>query len=104
MNKLFIALLVLTSLRAQAERIKDIASIDGVRSNQLVGYGLVTGLDKSGDKTAFTGQSLRSMMGKFGITLPHGVDPKAKNIAAVSVHAYLPAFAKPGQKIDVTVS
>ncbi len=104
MNKLFIALLVLTSLPAQAERIKDIASIDGVRSNQLVGYGLVTGLDKSGDKTAFTGQSLRSMMGKFGITLPPGVDPKAKNIAAVSVHADLPAFAKPGQKIDVTVS
>lgn len=104
MNKLFIALLVLTSLPAQAERIKDIASIDGVRSNQLVGYGLVTGLDKSGDKTAFTGQSLRSMMGKFGITLPPGVDPKSKNIAAVSVHADLPAFAKPGQKIDVTVS
>ncbi|MGZ5006626.1 MAG: flagellar basal body P-ring protein FlgI [Methylobacter sp.] len=87
-----------------AERIKDIASIDGVRSNQLVGYGLVVGLTQSGDKTAFTGQSLRSMLTRLGITLPPGVDPKAKNIAAVSVQAELPPFAKPGQMIDVTVS
>lgn len=87
-----------------AERIKDIASLSGVRSNQLVGYGLVVGLDKSGDKTKFTGQTLLNMMGKFGMTLPPGVDPKSKNIAAVSIHADLPAFAKPGQKIDVTVS
>jgi flagellar P-ring protein precursor FlgI len=76
----------------------------GLRSNQLIGYGLVTGLDKSGDKTRFTGQSLRNMMGKLGMTLPPGTDPKAKNVALVSVHADLPAFAKPGQKIDVTVS
>ncbi|MGZ5620365.1 MAG: flagellar basal body P-ring protein FlgI [Methylobacter sp.] len=87
-----------------AERIKDIASIEGVRSNQLVGYGLVVGLDKSGDKTTFTGQSLRSMLTRLGITLPPGVDPKSKNIAAVSVQAELPAFAKSGQTIDVTVS
>ncbi|MFU8787604.1 MAG: flagellar basal body P-ring protein FlgI [Methylobacter sp.] len=87
-----------------AERIKDIASIEGVRSNQLVGYGLVVGLDKSGDKTAFTGQSLRSMLARLGLTLPPGLDPKAKNIAAVSIQAELPAFAKPGQTIDVTVS
>lgn len=87
-----------------AERIKDIASIEGVRSNQLVGYGLVVGLDKSGDKTTFTGQSLRSMLARLGLTLPPGVDPKAKNIAAVSIQAELPAFAKPGQAIDVTVS
>jgi flagellar P-ring protein precursor FlgI len=78
--------------------------VSGVRSNQLIGYGLVTGLDKSGDKTRFTGQSLRNMMGKLGMTLPPGTDPKAKNVALVSVHADLPAFAKPGQKIDVTVS
>ncbi|OQW78497.1 MAG: flagellar biosynthesis protein FlgI [Proteobacteria bacterium ST_bin11] len=105
MNKIVfsIALLLLTN-SAQAERIKDIASIAGVRSNQLVGYGLVTGLDKSGDKTKFTGQSLRSMMGKLGLTLPPDTDPKSKNVALVSVHADLPAFAKPGQKIDVTVS
>ena len=87
-----------------AERIKDLASIAGVRSNQLVGYGLVVGLNKTGDKTKFTGQSLRSMMARLGLTLPPGVDPKAKNIAAVSIHADLPAFSKPGQRIDVTVS
>jgi flagellar P-ring protein precursor FlgI len=87
-----------------AERIKDIASIEGVRSNQLVGYGLVVGLDKSGDKTTFTGQSLRSMLTRLGITLPPGLDPKSKNIAAVSVQADLPPFAKSGQAIDVTVS
>ena len=87
-----------------AERIKDIASIEGVRSNQLVGYGLVVGLGTSGDKTTFTGQSLRSMLTRLGITLPPGVDPKAKNIAAVAIQAELPAFAKSGQAIDVTVS
>ena len=87
-----------------AERIKDIASIEGVRSNQLVGYGLVVGLGASGDKTNFTGQSLRSMLTRLGITLPPGVDPKSKNIAAVSIQAELPAFAKSGQAIDVTVS
>lgn len=87
------------------ERIKDIASIEGVRTNQLVGYGLVVGLDyKSGDKTKFAGQTLRSMMGRFGVTLPAGVDPKAKNIAAVAIQADLPPFAKQGQTIDVTVS
>lgn len=104
MNKLFLLALLLLANAAQAERIKDIASIAGVRSNQLVGYGLVTGLDKSGDKTKFTGQSLRSMMGKLGLTLPPDTDPKSKNVALVSIHADLPAFAKPGQKIDVTVS
>lgn len=105
MNRLILVLLLgLLSSVAQAERIKDIASVAGVRSNQLIGYGLVTGLDKSGDKTRFTGQSLRNMMGKLGMTLPPGTDPKAKNVALVSVHADLPAFAKPGQKIDVTVS
>ncbi|CAD6873297.1 flagellar basal body P-ring protein FlgI [Methylomonas fluvii] len=105
MNKILFAIaLLLLANTAQAERIKDIAAIAGVRSNQLVGYGLVTGLDKTGDKTKFTGQSLRSMMGKLGLTLPPDTDPKAKNVALVSIHADLPAFAKPGQKIDVTVS
>ncbi len=98
MKRLIFLLLLLGAGQAQAERIKDIASIAGVRSNQLVGYGLVTGLDKSGDKTKFTGQSLRSMMGKLGMTLPPDIDPKSKNVALVSVHADLPAFAKPGQK------
>lgn len=89
---------------AYAERIKDIASIEGIRTNQLVGYGLVVGLDKSGDKNKFTGQTLSSMLGRFGLTLPPGVDPKSKNIAAVAIQADLPPFAKPGQTIDVTVS
>ena len=97
-------MLLLCCGTVNAERIKDIASIAGVRSNQLVGYGLVVGLDKSGDKTRFTGQSLRSMLGRLGLTLPPGIDPKAKNIAAVAISADLPPFAKPGQQIDVTVS
>ncbi|NOT84983.1 MAG: flagellar basal body P-ring protein FlgI [Methylococcaceae bacterium] len=87
-----------------AERIKDMASIAGVRSNQLVGYGLVVGLFRSGDKTAFTGQSMRSMLSQLGVILPPGVNPNSSNIAAVALSADLPAFAKPGQKIDVTVS
>lgn len=101
---LFIFPLLLTPHRVVAERVKDIASIAGVRSNQLVGYGLVVGLNGTGDKSKFTGQSLRSMLGRMGVNLSPGVDPKSKNVAAVSIHTELPAFAKPGQKIDVTVS
>ena len=101
---LTVLLLSISGQLVYAERIKDLASIAGVRSNQLVGYGVVVGLNKSGDKTKFTGQSLRSMLARLGLTLPPGVDPKAKNIAAVALHADLPAFSKPGQKIDVTVS
>jgi len=106
-HKYTLPLILLSSLccsSGYAERIKDIASIEGVRTNQLVGYGLVVGLVQSGDKTRFTGQSLRSFMGRLGLTLPPGIDPKSKNIAAVSIQAELPAFAKPGQQIDVTVS
>ncbi|MFE8069605.1 flagellar basal body P-ring protein FlgI [Marinobacteraceae bacterium S3BR75-40.1] len=99
-----VLLLALTVGSAHAERIKDIATVKGVRKNQLVGYGLVVGLDGSGDKAPFTNQTFRNMMSKFGITLPDGVDPKLKNVAAVSVQADLPAFAKPGQTIDITVS
>ncbi len=87
-----------------AERIKDLASIAGVRNNQLVGYGLVVGLNGTGDKTLFTGQSLRTMLRELGITLPPGTNPKSKNVAAVAVHTDLPPFAKPGQTIDVTIS
>ena len=103
-NTFFAALLMVMMSAAQAERIKDLASIGGVRNNQLVGYGLVVGLSGTGDKTAFTGQTLRSMLREMGVTIPAGVDPKSKNIAAVSVHADLPPFAKPGQTIDITVS
>lgn len=95
---------LLVSQWAAAERLKDIASVAGVRSNQLVGYGLVVGLDGTGDKAPFTDQTFRNMMSQFGITIPPGTNPKLKNVAAVAVHADLPAFAKPGQNLDVTVS
>lgn len=90
--------------RMMADRIKDVASIAGVRSNSLVGYGIVVGLNGSGDNTKFTSLSVRNMLLRLGITLPSNVDPKAKNVAAVMVSAELPPFAKNGQTIDVTVS
>ncbi len=103
-----IALLLVVGMHsALADRIKDIADVAGVRSNQLVGYGLVVGLDGTGDQTSqapFTVQSMKSMLAQFGIVIPPGVNPQLKNVAAVSVHTDLPAFAKPGQFIDVTVS
>lgn len=92
---------------ASAERIKDLASVAGVRSNPLVGYGLIVGLDGTGDRTTqapFTTQSLKAMLSQMGVVVPPGVNPQLKNVAAVAIHAELPAFAKPGQKIDVTVS
>jgi len=92
---------------AQAVRIKDITSISGVRSNQLIGYGLVVGLNGTGDQTTqtpFTVQSLKSMLAQLGVVIPANVNPQLKNVAAVMVHADLPAFSKPGQTIDVTVS
>lgn len=97
------ALLVLPSM-AFAERVKDLASIAGVRANQLVGFGLVVGLNGTGDKTSFTGQSLRTMLRELGVTLPPGVEPGSKNVAAVSIHTDLPPFMKPGQTIDVSIS
>jgi flagellar P-ring protein FlgI len=92
---------------AQAERIKDLAQVQGVRTNQLVGYGLVVGLDSTGDQTSqapFTVQSLNNMLAQLGITVPANVTPQLKNVAAVAVHAVLPAFIKPGQTIDITVN
>jgi len=90
-----------------AERLKDIASIQGVRQNQLMGYGLVVGLDGSGDQTTqtpFTVQSVVSMLQNMGVNLPQGLNLQLKNVAAVMVTASLPAFAQPGQTLDVTVS
>lgn len=92
---------------ASAERIKDLASVAGVRNNQLIGYGLVVGLEGTGDQTSqapFTVQSLKNMLNRLGITVPPDVNPQLKNAAAVMVSAELPPFAKPGQNIDVTVS
>jgi flagellar P-ring protein precursor FlgI len=89
---------------AQAARIKDVAEVAGVRSNQLVGYGLVSGLPGTGESTPFTDQSFAAMLQNFGIQLPAGTKPKSKNVAAVIVTAELPPFSKQGQKVDVTVS
>jgi flagellar P-ring protein precursor FlgI len=94
---------------AHAERLKDLASIQGVRQNQLVGYGLVVGLDGSGDQTTqtpFTVQSVISMLQQLGVNVPSGTSSnmQLKNVAAAMVTANLPAFAQPGQLIDVTVS
>tara|TARA_R110000787_G_scaffold107614_1_gene215646 strand:+ start:5340 stop:6470 length:1131 start_codon:yes stop_codon:yes gene_type:complete len=99
--------LLLCGVTAQAERIKDLATVAGVRNNQLIGYGLVIGLNGTGDQTTqapFTVQSLKSMLAKLGVVVPPNVNPQLKNVAAVMVHADLPAFAKPGQTIDITVS
>ena len=92
---------------AKAERIKDIAMVEGARTNQLIGFGLVVGLDGTGDQvtqTPFTIQAARSMLQQFGVNLPPGVNPQTKNMASVMVTAELPPFTKPGQKMDVTVS
>ena len=90
-----------------AQRVKDLTMVQGVRTNQLVGYGLVVGLDGTGDQTTqtpFTTQSLLSMLNQLGVTLPPGVNLQLKNIAAVMVTATLPPFAREGQQIDVVVS
>ncbi|WP_180682464.1 flagellar basal body P-ring protein FlgI [Tepidicella baoligensis] len=102
-----LAALVVWSLPAQASRIKDVASVQGVRTNQLTGYGLVVGLDGTGDQTnqmPYVGQTLNNYLQQLGITLPPGANFQPKNVAAVLVTAQLPAFARPGQAIDVTVS
>ena len=110
-SRLFLALATVLSLcassPADAERLKDLASIGGVRQNQLIGYGLVVGLDGSGDQTTqtpFTVQSIINMLGNLGVTLPPGQSLQLKNVAAVMVTSSLPPFARPGQQIDVTVS
>ena len=100
---IFLLILCLT-LSAQAQRIKDLADVAGVRNNQLIGYGLVVGLPGTGEQSPFTEQSFKTMLSNFGITMAENLKPKIKNVAAVAVHAELPAFAKPGQTIDVTVS
>lgn len=99
--------LTLAQTGGLTQRIKDLASVGGVRTNQLVGYGLVVGLDRSGDQTAqvpFTLQALNNMIQQFGITVPTDIVPQLTNVAAVSVHADLPPFLKPGTRLDVTVS
>lgn len=92
-----------------AERIKDLASIQGVRNNQLIGYGIVAGLDNTGDQTTqtpFTTQAIGNMLSQMGVNLTADQATKLqlKNVAAVMITATLPAFARPGQQIDITVS
>ncbi len=92
---------------AYADRVKDLASVAGVRNNQLVGYGLVVGLNGTGDQTTqapFTVQGIVNMLTQFGVTVPTGERMQLKNVAAVTIHAELPPFAKPGQRIDITIA
>jgi flagellar P-ring protein precursor FlgI len=104
---LLCAACVLLPFASHAERLKDLANVQGVRENQLIGYGLVVGLDGSGDQTTqtpFTVQSIVNMMQQMGVILPQGVNLQLKNVAAVMVTTSLPAFAQPGQTLDITVS
>ncbi|HMP10465.1 flagellar basal body P-ring protein FlgI, partial [Hydrogenophaga sp.] len=94
-------------LQAQTVRIKEVAAVQGVRSNQLTGFGLVVGLDGTGDQTnqmPYTAQGMNNYLQQLGLTLPADARAQFKNVAAVMVTAQLPAFAQPGQMIDVTVS
>ncbi|MGH8147077.1 MAG: flagellar basal body P-ring protein FlgI [Rhodanobacteraceae bacterium] len=99
--------MIIVAMPVHAERIGDLTQIAGVRSNQLIGYGLVVGLEGSGDQTSqapFTTQSLENMLQQFGVNVPANVRPQLRNAAAVMITASLPAFSQPGQTIDVTVA
>ncbi|MDD7804835.1 MAG: flagellar basal body P-ring protein FlgI [Endozoicomonas sp. (ex Botrylloides leachii)] len=100
---LTVSLCLLLVDTAHARRLLDMVDVEGVRANQLIGYGLVVGLDGTGDKLAFTKQSLANILREFGLTIDAN-RVNSKNVAAVIVHASLPPFARPGQKLDVTVS
>ncbi len=90
---------------AQAERVKDLGSFQGLRANQLTGYGIVVGLAGTGDDSLeYATQGMKGVASRFGLSLPPGINPALKNAAAVMVTAELPAFAKPGQRLDITVS
>ena len=98
------ALTGLVATPARAERLRELVSIQGIRQNQLLGYGLVVGLDGTGDQTPFTTQSTINMLQQFGVSLPTGINLQSKNVAGVVVTASMGAFAQPGQTLDVTVS
>ncbi len=102
---LFSLLAFASSHKAMAERVKDIATFAGVRANQLTGYGMVVGLNGTGDDNLeYSVQSARNVATRFGLALPAGINPGLKNAAVVMLTAELPSFAKPGQRLDVTVS
>ena len=105
MRALFVILLAITASPAGAERIKDMGSFEGVRANQLTGYGIVVGLAGTGDDSLdYSTLAMKGAVSRFGLTLPPGVNPSLKNAAAVMLTAELPPFAKPGMKLDLTVS
>ena len=104
LNVIFAIALMVIAAPSHGQRIKDIANVEGVRSNQLIGYGLVVGLPGTGEKTKYTEQTFKTMLKNFGINLAENDRPKIKNSAVVAVHADMPAFIKPGQNLDVTVS
>ncbi len=107
MRIIYGCILLLALGLGHAARIKDITTLSGVRDNQLIGYGLVVGLDGTGDRTVlapFTEQTFRNMLLQFGIRMPEGKNAQLKNVAAVAVSANLSPFSRIGQKIDVTVS
>jgi flagellar P-ring protein precursor FlgI len=104
MQKLILLFSFVFSCSVFASKVIDVTSIDGIRNNQLIGYGLVVGLDGTGDKAQFTQRSLQTYLDKNGIKLPANVKVKSKNVAAVLVSASLPSFASVGQLLDVTVS
>jgi flagellar P-ring protein FlgI len=102
---LFAAALLAVSSPAMAERIKDMGSFQGLRANQLTGYGVVVGLAGTGDDSLdYATLGVKGALSRFGLTLPPGSNPSLKNAAAVIVTAELPPFAKPGQRLDITVS
>ncbi len=103
--RLLLIAALLAPLPAHAERIRDLGAFQGVRTNQLTGYGIVVGLSGTGDDSLeYLTQAMHGVSGRVGVQLPPGVNPALKNAAAVIVTADLPAFSKPGQRIDVTVS
>lgn len=105
MLRIIACALALLAAPVQAERIKDLGTFQGIRTNQLIGYGIVVGLAGTGDDSLeYATQGIKGAVSRFGLTLPPGVNPALKNAAAVMVTADLPAFAKPGQKLDITVS
>jgi flagellar P-ring protein precursor FlgI len=100
-----IASRVAVACAGQAERIKDLGNFQGLRANQLTGYGIVVGLAGTGDDSLdYATQGMKGVASRFGLQLPANVNPALKNAAAVMVTADLPAFAKPGQRLDITVS
>ncbi|AXJ95342.1 MULTISPECIES: flagellar basal body P-ring protein FlgI [unclassified Sphingomonas] len=102
---LSLAMLLFAASPAHADRIKDLGGFQGIRANQLTGYGVVVGLPGTGDDNLeYTVQSLKAVASRFGLQLPPGVNPGMKNAAVVMVTAELPPFAKPGQRLDITVA